>query len=240
MKLVIIGAGKMGRWFALHFQKKGIDVSIQDIDSERAAEAAKACSVKHAKGTKEIFIADAVLVAASLDKTPEVVEEIGKKLKENQILIEIASLKSNVVPKLKTLNCKTLSIHPMFGPSAESIERQNIIVIKEASSSSAKEKILPMLNGANISELDAQEHDEIMAIMHSLPYAMNMAFWETVKSKVPDKRFWGTRFPEQLEIARKIADENEDLKNSLIGNPKAKKILAEYTKRIMEMAKSDK
>lgn len=234
--LSIIGSGKMGKWFAKHLRDK-IDILVYDVDSKKAEAVAKEVRVNFTKNIKEAMKPGIILVCVSLSESVKVIEEVGKQLNESQTLIEIASLKTEIIPKLKELQCKKVSIHPMFGPDVDSMEGQNVIVISDVGSDRTKENALKLFEGANISEVTAEEHDKIMAVIHALPYAMNIAFWELVQEKEIAEKYYGTRFPEQLEIAKKIIAENEDLKKGLIRNPNAKKILEEYIEKIKRMSK---
>lgn len=235
MQIAIIGSGRMGAWFARHFKEKGVDVILYDIDVEKAKKTAQKIGVGSAAKFEETLDSEVFFICVNISKTPDAVREIGQKLKKQQMLVEIASLKSKVAKELKKLDCEILSIHPLFGPGARSIVGQNIAVISDSSSINAKEKILPFFEGANITDCSIEEHEKAMAMVLSLPFAMNIAFLEMLQeSKVPDG-LQGTTFLQQLMIADKVADEEEDLKEELTKNIYFKDVLESYVKKMKEV-----
>jgi prephenate dehydrogenase len=239
MQIAIIGAGNMGKWFARHFKRKSADILIYDLDKDRARETAEALEVGFAPDLEIAIAAEVLFIAVPLSKTPEVVEDIGSRLRMDQTLVEIASLKSEVAKELGKLDCQVLSIHPLFGPGADSISGQNIAVISESSSNEAKETMLPLLKGAKIKECSVAEHDQAMAMVLSLPFAMNIAFLGMVDSEMVPEGLRGTTFLQQLTIARKVSGEDEDLRKELMKNKYFRKILKGYIKKARELLPND-
>ena len=225
----------MGKWFAKLFKSKGVDVLLFDRDATKAKEIANEIGGQCAESLDQVLESQIVLIAVNLSNTPDAINEIGSRLNENQILIEISSLKANVVDEIKKLKCEVLSMHPLFGPGAQSIEGENIAIISDISSENTKEKIIPLLSGASISECTVEEHDRNMALVLSLPFAMNMAFVDIVReSKVPES-YYGSSFRKQLAISTHIDSENEDLKKELIKNPMFSYVLESYMKKLREI-----
>jgi len=233
MRIAIIGAGKMGLWFARHFKRKREEVIIYDLDKDKAREAAEAIDAGFAPDLEFAMAAEVIFVAVPLSKTPEVVEDIGSRLRMDQTLVEISSLKSGVSGKLSKLGCQTLSIHPLFGPNAESISGRNIAVMTDCSSSEAKEVILPLLDDASITECTFEEHDKAMALVLSLPFAMNMAFKRIVDEEMIPEGLHGTTFLQQLAIAEKVSGEDDDLRKELMGNGYLRELLERYVKKLV-------
>jgi prephenate dehydrogenase len=230
MQIAIIGAGAMGSWFAKHFKERGVQVIIFDIDPDKAKETAKSLGIKFASSVDDVLDSEIFLICVNISKTPQVVKEIGMRLSKSQTLVEIASLKNKVAQELEKLECNVLSIHPLFGPGAETIEGQNIAVITDLSDDQAKEKLLPLLTGANITECNLEEHEKSMAIVLSLPFAMNLVFIDFAK-QVPEA-LQGSTFLAQLSIANKVAQEQDDLKRELLNNEYLKKVIDEYIKKM--------
>jgi len=132
-------------------------------------------------------------------------------------VFDIASVKSPMLPALRRgvegglLLC---SIHPMFGPETFSIIDRNVVVCN-CGSIEAVDQARSLVDGANIVEMDVEEHDPVMAYVLGLGHAVNIAFFESLRSsgKSYDElnQAASTTFQRQAETARGVAGENAQL-----------------------------
>ncbi|MFW5911868.1 MAG: prephenate dehydrogenase/arogenate dehydrogenase family protein [Candidatus Hadarchaeota archaeon] len=180
MRISIIGVGEMGEWFAEFFQNMGWEISLADAETEKARELAEVLHAKaHDSNEKAASVGDIILISVPITKTADVIEETCSHTKENSLLIDIASVKESPVKKMKQVNTKSelASVHPLFGPGAENLKDRNIISVpvKVGEKYRKFRKSLSEM-GANIEEMEAAEHDKLMAIIQSLTHYTMLSY----------------------------------------------------------------
>ncbi len=161
---IIGGKGAMGRWFENFFTQAGHKVLISDLRTMFTAKfLARVC--------------DVVMISVPLDVAPEIARHIGQRMSRNQLLTDICSLKEDIVnAMLESANAEVVGIHPLFGPFAESLCGQNIVLCPARG-----ETWLSWLQtefekyGANISRMDAAVHDRNMAIFQGLTHLLSIS-----------------------------------------------------------------
>jgi len=102
----------------------------------------------------------------------------------------------------------------MFGPEAASIINRNVVICN-CGSPEALDLARPLVDGANVIEMDVEEHDSLMAYVLGLSHAVNIAFFEALRQsgrgyKELDSA-GSTTFHRQVEISRDVASENAQL-----------------------------
>jgi len=163
--LVIGGAGQMGSLFTSLFTKSGYEVRIlmeQDWDHAR-----ELC--------RDI---DLALVSVPIEKTVHVIKEIAPFLPPKAMLADLTSIKKEPVDQmLGSHQGPVLGIHPLFGPSLDSLDKQ-IIVVTPGRDSSACQWFIDQLGlwGAVIVKSTPHEHDEIMEIVQALRHFATFCF----------------------------------------------------------------
>ncbi len=167
---IVGGTGGMGRLLSSELKKIGIDVMICSRSKEKAQKIAREISAK-AGTIEEASSADIVIVSVPIEDTLEVCLSVGKKMKPSSLLMEISSVKTNVVDELIYQlpdEVEFISLHPLFGPEG-SFEGENVIVIP------ARTKIwLPKIKqilkelGSNYAITTVEEHERIMSVMQVL------------------------------------------------------------------------
>ena len=93
MKIAIIGAGKMGAWFAKFFQGEGYTVIVSDKNLERLAKAKREFGVGTADAVSAIKGVDQILICVPIDSFEDVVKEIRSHIEPSQIVLDICSIK---------------------------------------------------------------------------------------------------------------------------------------------------
>jgi chorismate mutase/prephenate dehydrogenase len=165
--LIIGGAGQMGSLFASLFTKSGYGVRIlmeQDWD--------------HAQTLCQDI--DLVLVSVPIDKTVQVIEQIAPFLPAKALLADLTSIKKEPVSQMLTSHQgPVLGIHPLFGPTLHSLDKQ-IIVVTPGRDAEACQWFVDQLGlwGAVIVKSTPQEHDEIMEIVQALRHFATFCFGE--------------------------------------------------------------
>ena len=154
----------MGSFFKNFFYSRGYDVAGYDIVKE-----------KRDVEIEEIGEFDVIFLCTPMDAIPDALDKIKSYAKKDVLLVDISSIKSNVLPLLDKSGFDYLSIHPMFGPSSD-IGLANIIVVVE--SGRKEEKIILdefRKAGAIITYLPRDLHDAKMAEIQGLPHFILLA-----------------------------------------------------------------
>ncbi len=217
MKTTIIGgAGGMGKWLTNHFLKLGHSVIISDprIDQNQDSDFEIASN-----NIAAVDNADLVLISVPMKHSVEVIREVLPHMKDESIICEISSIKSNVVEILKTVSTsqiKPLCIHPLFGPGASFLKKKfALIPIQEEDD---ERKILKSLfPDSQVIIVDADEHDRIMALTLSLPYFTNMILASILKSEDVSliEKLGGTTFAVQFMLTGSIMSHTPEFHLSL-------------------------
>src|SRR5271169_1198652 len=130
MKIAVIGAGKMGVWFAKFFNSKGYSVTLADRKEEKIANLTE-LNVDLTTDFKEaISCADQVLICVSINALEEVVKIISPVLREGQIVMDICSIKENPVNVMHQYvkDALVLGTHPVFGQGSNGVKHKAYIL----------------------------------------------------------------------------------------------------------------
>lgn len=176
----------MGKWFAEFGKERGWEVVISDIDHEKAEKVAKELSVRSAPDNETaVKDADIVLVSVPLGETPDVVKGISEFLSEGTLLMDIASVKEGTVSAMKEItgDFELVSLHPLFGPGAESLKGKNVVSIRVSPGEKYEnfENILRE-EGAQVVGMGAKEHDRMMSTVQSLTHFTLLSYLSALDS----------------------------------------------------------
>ena len=133
MKLLILGAGKMGTFFCdvLSFDH---EVAIFDIDPKRLRFTYNARRFTKVEEIKD-FEPELVINAATVKYTISAFNMVLPHIPDSCILSDIASVKTGLKNFYETCGHKYyVSTHPMFGPtfaSLSNLSQENAIIISE-------------------------------------------------------------------------------------------------------------
>jgi len=230
---IVGGGGRMGRWLVRHFLSQGHNVRISDIETEEAAAFAQSIEVSFSEHNPEaVEDADLTVVSTPITVAARVLREIASSVKENSIVAEISSLKSDVAPillKMAETHIRPLSIHPLFGPGVQNLREEKIALIPIVDPSSEIESVSRFFPGAKVVVVEAEEHDRAMALTLSLPHFLNILFASVVSEENPVflKKLGGTTFTLQLALSESVMTESPELYASIQMND-------EYTVRFLD------
>lgn len=214
--LIIGGAGNMGVWFTNFFLSFGYDVQIADhVTSPLKEEITQTDTRSFVKSSGQN---DVIVIAAPMHTVEGILTEL-ETLQSKSIIFDISSLKSPLVEKLSSASKNLpglVSIHPMFGPSADLLVDENILICDLGNSqATAFATELFKQTAANIYVTTPKNHDEIMSEVLGLSHFVNLLFGHVLASTrlSPEEVYKArsTTFNRQLEICADVFSENPDL-----------------------------
>jgi prephenate dehydrogenase len=217
MKILILGAGKMGTFLTdvLCLQH---EVALFDTDPRRLRFVFNTLRMTRCDEIRD-FAPELVINCVTLKYTIEAFEQILPSLPENSMLADIASVKTGLQNYYAATGRRFVSTHPMFGPTfatLDYLQSQNAIIISE-SDSFGKAFFKDLYNSLklNIFEYTFDEHDEITAYSLSIPFASTLTFASVMKPiDAP-----GTTFKRHLDIAKGLLSEDDYLLCEILFNP---------------------
>ncbi|MCM1336390.1 MAG: prephenate dehydrogenase/arogenate dehydrogenase family protein [Candidatus Amulumruptor caecigallinarius] len=230
MKILILGAGKMGTFFA-DLLSRDHSVAVYDPDPERLR---FTFGVQRFADLDEIdaFAPDLVINAATVKYTLEAFRQVLPHLPSGAILSDIASVKTGLPEFYAECGHPFVSTHPMFGPTFASLSNladENAIIIKEGDHLGRVffRDIYQRLK-LHIEEYTFAEHDETIAYSLSIPFASTLVFGSIMKHQSAP----GTTFKRHLAIARGLMSEDDFLLSEILFNPNTPDQLRRISERL--------
>lgn len=217
MKILILGAGKMGSFFCDLLSSEH-DVAIYDIDSERLKFTFN-CRRFTTMDEIQAFRPQMVINAATVKYTLQAFEKVLPYLPETCILSDIASVKTGLPEFYAGCGHPYVSTHPMFGPtfaSLSNLANENAIIITEGDHLGRIffRDLYSRLH-LHIEEYSFAEHDLTVAYSLSIPFASTLVFGSIMKPQNAP----GTTFKRHLAIARGLMGEDDYLLSEILFNP---------------------
>lgn len=233
MKILILGAGKMGSFFAdlLSFDH---DVAVLDPDVKRLR---YTFNVERFGKPEQVadFEPDMLINAATVKYTIPAFEEVMPYLPKTCIISDIASVKTGLPEFYAASGHPFVSTHPMFGPtfaSLSNLANENAIIISEGDHlGKVFFRDLYHRLGLHIEEYTFSRHDETIAYSLSIPFASTLAFGAVMKHQDAP----GTTFKRHLAIARGLMGEDDYLLSEILFNPNSPRQLEKIIDRLTEL-----
>ncbi len=218
MKILILGAGKMGSFFVdlLSFDH---EPAVYDIDSRRLR---FMYNTQRFTSLEEVeqFRPELVINAVTLKYTLDVFRQLLPVLPQDCILSDIASVKTGFREFYASCGLRYVSTHPMFGPTFAnlgSLSSENAIIISEGDYMGRLFfRDLYARLGLNIREYTFDEHDETVAYSLSIPFVSTFVFAAVMKHQDAP----GTTFKRHMKIARGVLGEDDCLLREILFNPR--------------------
>ena len=217
MKILILGAGKMGSFFCdrLSFDH---EVAVYDPDPQRLKYTFNCYRFSSLEEIKE-FDPELVLNCATVKYTIDAFKHVIPALGKNTILSDIASVKTGLPEYYEQAGFKFVSTHPMFGPtfaSLSNLAQENAIIIAE-SDHLGKVFFRDLYNSLklHVEEYTFEQHDETIAYSLSIPFASTLVFGSIMKHQDAP----GTTFKRHMAIARGLMSEDDYLLSEILFNP---------------------
>lgn len=233
MRILILGAGKMGSFFTdlLSFEH---EVAVYDIDPKRLR---FMYNTERFTMLEEIdgFDPELVINAVSLKYTLQVFDQVIPHLSKNCIISDISSVKSGFKEYYEKTGLRYVSTHPMFGPTFANLGKlsnENAIVINEGDYMGriffrdlySKLKL-------NICEYTFDEHDQTVAYSLSIPFISTFAFAAVMKHQDAP----GTTFKRHMSIAQGVLAEDDCLLREILFNPYTKDQVSQIRTEMKEL-----
>ena len=217
MKILIMGAGKMGSFFIdlLSFDH---EVAVYEKDPKRMRftyNCQRFTKLEEVKG----FTPELVINAVTVKNTLSAFCEILPYLSSDCIISDIASVKTGLKAFYEQSGHPYVSSHPMFGPTFANLNQlseENAIIISEGDRTGRIFfKDLYQRLGLNIYEYTFQEHDETVAYSLSIPFVSTFVFAAVMKHQDAP----GTTFKRHMQIAKGVLNEDDYLLQEILFNP---------------------
>lgn len=220
MKILILGAGKMGSFFTdvLSFDH---ECAVYEVDARRMR---FLYNTQRFTTMQEIedFKPELVINAVTLKYTLQVFDQVIPHLPKDCIVSDISSVKTDFKEYYERTGMRYVSTHPMFGPTFANLgalSTENAIVISEGDYM-GRIFFLDLYRrlGLNVHEYTFDEHDEAMAYSLSVPFVSTFVFSAVMKHQDAP----GTTFKRHLKIARGVLSEDDTLLREILFNPRTK------------------
>ena len=232
MRILILGAGKMGSFFTdlLSFNH---DVAVIDANPKRMRFIYNALRFTTYQEVEE-FNPEMVLNCVTLNYTIQAFKDVIPHLGKDCILADIASVKTGLKEFYLQSGFRFVSTHPMFGPTFANLgnlQTENAILISD-SDYLGKIFFKDLFSSLklNIREYTFEGHDEVVAYSLSIPFASTLVFGSIMKHQDAP----GTTFKKHMAIARGLLSEDDYLLTEILFNPNTpeqlEKIINELSK----------
>jgi prephenate dehydrogenase len=235
MKIQILGAGKMGSFFAdvLSFEH---EIAIFDKNPERLRFTYNCIRMSNPEEIAQ-FEPEILINAATVQYTIEAFETVLPYISETCIISDIASVKTGLKAFYMEQGRPFVSTHPMFGPTFANLgnlSSENAIIISE-STHLGKIFFRDLYNSLklNICEYTFDEHDETVAYSLSIPFASTLVFASVMKHQDAP----GTTFKKHMNIARGLLSEDDYLLTEILFNPHSPEQLELIRKELANLLK---
>ena len=218
MRILILGAGKMGSFFTdvLSFKH---ETAVFDVNPQKLRfmyNCYRFTDVKEIAELKPELVINAATVKYTLDAFNQVLPVLPKDC----IISDIASVKTGLKEFYETSGFRYVSTHPMFGPTFANLDKlstENAIIISEGDyMGKIFFKDLYQNLGLNIFEYTFDEHDETVAYSLSIPFVSTFVFAAVMKHQDAP----GTTFKRHMAIAKGVLNEDDYLLQEILFNPR--------------------
>lgn len=226
---IIGGKGGMGRCLAGLFSDAGHAVMVADVDTRLTPGAAAE-------------VADVVVISVPIDKTIAVIEELGPRVREDALLMDVTSIKAApLAAMLRSSRASVVGTHPLFGPSVHSLQGQRIVLTPGRG-----EAWLGWLRGVlharglALLETDGDNHDRVMAVVQVLVHFATEVMGRTlVALQVPMDETLAFTSPiyllELLMTARHFAQSPELYASIQMSNPRTGEVTGAFAEAVAEL-----
>lgn len=218
MRILILGAGKMGSFFTdiLSFQHETAVFDINPLQLRFVYNTYRFTTIEEIKE----FEPELVINAVTVKYTVEAFRKILPALPKDCILSDIASVKSGLKSFYEESSFRYVSSHPMFGPtfaSLNNLNNESAIIISE-SDHLGKVFFKDLYNtlNLNIFNYTFDEHDETVAYSLSIPFVSTFVFAAVMKHQEAP----GTTFKKHMAIAKGLLSEDDYLLQEILFNPR--------------------
>ncbi|MCL2867886.1 MAG: prephenate dehydrogenase/arogenate dehydrogenase family protein [Candidatus Bathyarchaeota archaeon] len=220
MKTAILGAGKMGLWFAKFCKEKGDTVILASRSAEKMAKLKEELQIETTTDfQKAVQNADNILICTSISSFEEIIKTIAPFTHKEQVIMDICSIKEHPVNIMHQYikDATVLGTHPVFGPGSNGVTHKAYVLTptnQQEEKTAEKYKQWLEKEGANVFIMTPQKHDELMSIILGLPQFIGLVTCETLleqKNFTESKKLAGTTYRMLFTLAEATAQETPDI-----------------------------
>ena len=233
MKILIMGAGKMGSFF-LDLLSFDHETAVYEKDPKRMRFTYNCQRLTTLDEVKE-FAPELVINAVTVKYTIPAFKEVLPYLPKDCIISDISSVKTNLKEYYDETGFRYVSTHPMFGPTFANLNQlheENAIIICEGDyMGRIFFKDLYQRLGLNIYEYTFEEHDRTVAYSLSIPFVSTFVFAAVMKHQDAP----GTTFKRHMRIAKGVLNEDDYLLQEILFNPYTSDQVAQIRDELKEL-----
>ena len=228
--LIVGGEGSMGAVLARMFRELGHRVELADLHTPRSA-------------AELVADADVVVISVPIAVTEDVIRDLGPKLRPESLLLDVTSIKAGpLAAMLASTQASVVGTHPMFGPGAQSLLGQRVVVCKgrgDAWHTWLLESF--RARGLVVTEADSDEHDRAMALVQVLTHFQTQVFGLALaRSGVPlaqSRRFTSPAYLMELYVAARHFAQAASLYGPIeMRNPATREVTAQFRRAAQELS----
>ena len=233
MKILILGAGKMGSFF-LDLLSFDHETAVYEKDPKRMRFTYNCQRLMTLDEVREIA-PELVIHAVTVKYTIPAFKEVLPYLPKDCIISDISSVKTNLKEYYDSTGFRYVSTHPMFGPTFANLNQlheENAIIICEGDyMGRIFFKDLYQRLGLNIYEYTFEEHDRTVAYSLSIPFVSTFVFAAVMKHQDAP----GTTFKRHMRIAKGVLNEDDYLLQEILFNPYTSDQVAQIRDELKEL-----
>ena len=233
MKILIMGAGKMGSFF-LDLLSFDHETAVYEKDPKRMRFTYNCQRLTTLDEVRE-FAPELVINAVTVKYTIPAFKEVLPYLPKDCIISDISSVKTNLKEYYEETGFRYVSTHPMFGPTFANLNQlseENAIIISEGDyMGRIIFKDLYSRLGLNIYEYTFEEHDRTVAYSLSIPFVSTFVFAAVMKHQDAP----GTTFKRHMRIAKGVLNEDDYLLQEILFNPYTSDQVAQIRDELKEL-----
>lgn len=241
--LIVGGTGGMGRFFANFAAVHGASVKIVGRTLQRTRKTAKEMEVE-AGSISDARESHVVIVATPMDSVVETSIEFAQSMRAGALLADLSSVKTGIANKISSkvpVGVEYVSIHPLFGPSTDHVEGQNIAAVPFKTGQQWRSFSRTLRKaGAKINLMSAERHDRVMGYVQALHHFALLSLGVALTKW--DGQFKTNSIAGTLARIESLLDNWGTIEGIQRLNPSAAAVRLEFTKTCREtlgMVRSD-
>jgi prephenate dehydrogenase len=219
MRTAVLGAGKMGVWYAKYCKAKGDTVVLSARNAKQLEKLGYELGVETADFPTAVKGADRVVICVSISSLEEVVKKIAPSTHKGQAIMDICSIKQYPVDVMHKYlkDALVLGTHPVFGPGSNGVAHKAYVLTptnpeEEAYAEEFKQWLEK--EEAHVFIMTPEKHDELMSIILGFSHFVGLAVCETLIEQPAfkeSKTLAGTTYRMLVTLAESVAQETPDL-----------------------------